>query len=208
MRRLQDVLQTLTVNSVIHYLQQSVNKGQWTLNEYMNVKWKTFLTGVSGESKRDFFSSSMEAHLFSSDCRTRLCWTCCRWEERWVVYVQHEWMRWMRQWMIHTKLRACRESQACHKTLAECAFGFWWLAGDYGCFPFTWMHGRCWTGPSRFFTRSLITNKSSVQSLDWLGCRRNVRDDSAEILFQSFLQEALVSSGMPELPIAKLMAYY
>ena len=36
---------------------------------------------------------------------------------------------------------------------------------------------------------------SSVQSLDRLGRRGNTRDDSAEILFQSFLQEALVSSS-------------
>ena len=38
---------------------------------------------------------------------------------------------------------------------------------------------------------------SSVQSLDRFGRRGDMRDDSAEILFQSFLQEALVSrSGM------------
>ena len=36
---------------------------------------------------------------------------------------------------------------------------------------------------------------SSVQSLDQLGRRRDLMDDSAEILFQSFLQEALVSSS-------------
>ena len=36
---------------------------------------------------------------------------------------------------------------------------------------------------------------SSVQSLDWLGHWGDMRDDSAEILFQSFLQEALVSSS-------------
>ena len=36
---------------------------------------------------------------------------------------------------------------------------------------------------------------SSVQSLDRLGRRGHVRDDSADILFQSFLQEALVSSS-------------
>ena len=35
----------------------------------------------------------------------------------------------------------------------------------------------------------------SVQSLDRLGRRGNMRDDSAEILFQTFLQEALVSSS-------------
>ena len=38
---------------------------------------------------------------------------------------------------------------------------------------------------------------SLVQSLDRLGRREDRRDDSAEILFQSFLQEAVVnSSGM------------
>ena len=38
---------------------------------------------------------------------------------------------------------------------------------------------------------------SSVQSLDRLGRRGDTRDDSAEILFQSFLREAIVSnSGM------------
>ena len=35
----------------------------------------------------------------------------------------------------------------------------------------------------------------SVQSLDRLGRREDMRDDSADILFQSFLQEALVSSS-------------
>ena len=36
---------------------------------------------------------------------------------------------------------------------------------------------------------------SSVQSLDRLDCLGDMRDDSAEVLFQSFLQEALVSSS-------------
>ena len=36
---------------------------------------------------------------------------------------------------------------------------------------------------------------SSVQSLDRLGRRRDTKDASAEILFRSFLQEALVSSS-------------
>ena len=36
---------------------------------------------------------------------------------------------------------------------------------------------------------------SSVQSLDWLGCHWDMGDDSAEILFHFFLQEALVSSS-------------
>ena len=35
---------------------------------------------------------------------------------------------------------------------------------------------------------------SSVQSLDQLGHQGDMRDDSAEILFQSFLQEVLVGS--------------
>ena len=36
---------------------------------------------------------------------------------------------------------------------------------------------------------------SSVQSLDRLDRRGDIRDDSAEILFQSFLQEVIVSSS-------------
>ena len=36
---------------------------------------------------------------------------------------------------------------------------------------------------------------SSVQFAVQLGCRGNMTDDSAEILFQSFLQEALLSSS-------------
>ena len=36
---------------------------------------------------------------------------------------------------------------------------------------------------------------SSVQSLDRLGCREDMRDEAEEILFQSFLQVALVSSS-------------
>ena len=36
---------------------------------------------------------------------------------------------------------------------------------------------------------------SSVQSLDQFSCQRDMWDDSAEILFQSFLQQALVSSS-------------
>ena len=35
----------------------------------------------------------------------------------------------------------------------------------------------------------------SLQSLDRLGRRGDLRDDSAEILYQSFVQEALVSSS-------------
>ena len=46
-------------------------------------------------------------------------------------------------------------------------------------------HFACWYHSYSF---------SSVQSLDRLGRREDMRDDSAEILFQSFLREALVSS--------------
>ena len=41
----------------------------------------------------------------------------------------------------------------------------------------------------------LTFHGSSVKSLDRLGRRRDTRDDSAEIIFQSFLREALVSSS-------------
>ena len=37
---------------------------------------------------------------------------------------------------------------------------------------------------------------SSVQSLDWLGCWGNMIDESAEILFQTFLQEAVGSRSV------------
>ena len=40
----------------------------------------------------------------------------------------------------------------------------------------------------------LTTETAPFQSLDELGCPGDMRVDSAEILFQSFLQEALVSS--------------
>ena len=42
-----------------------------------------------------------------------------------------------------------------------------------------------------------VTGKqfSSAQSLDRLGRRGDMRDDSAEILFQSFLQKAIASSS-------------
>ena len=50
---------------------------------------------------------------------------------------------------------------------------------------------RGWAG------RFSLLRFSSVQSLKWLDRRADTRDDSAEILFQSFLREALVnSSGM------------
>ena len=48
-----------------------------------------------------------------------------------------------------------------------------------------------------FFFNNVQMCISSVQSLDRLGHRGNMRDDSAEILLQSFMQNALVnSSGM------------
>ena len=43
--------------------------------------------------------------------------------------------------------------------------------------------------------KSIVRSVSSVHPLDRLGRRREMRDDSAEILFQSFLQKALVSSS-------------
>ena len=36
---------------------------------------------------------------------------------------------------------------------------------------------------------------SSIQSLDQLGYQRGMTDESADILFQSFLQEAIMSSS-------------
>ena len=44
-------------------------------------------------------------------------------------------------------------------------------------------------------SNKLCTQFSSVQSLDQLGHHGDMRNDSAEILFQSFLQKALVSSS-------------
>ena len=50
---------------------------------------------------------------------------------------------------------------------------------------------------TRLFAWDLMKIGGAVRSLDRLGRRGGMRDDSAEILFQSFLQEALVgSSGM------------
>ena len=40
-----------------------------------------------------------------------------------------------------------------------------------------------------------VVQFSSVQSLGRLGCRGDITDDSADILFKSFLQEAFVSSS-------------
>ena len=57
----------------------------WTVTgKYRDHVWdehwqrEVALTGVSGESGSDFFSSSAEAQRVSSDWRTRLCWMCCR----------------------------------------------------------------------------------------------------------------------------------
>ena len=44
-------------------------------------------------------------------------------------------------------------------------------------------------------TKMVMTTISSVQSLDRVGRRGKMRDDSADFLSQSFLQEALVSSS-------------
>ena len=52
---------------------------------------------------------------------------------------------------------------------------------------------RC--APPTPIARHTTSTSSSVQSLDRLGRRGDMRDDSAETLFQSFLQEALRSSG-------------
>ena len=49
------------------------------------------------------------------------------------------------------------------------------------------------------------TQLSSAQSLDRLGCQGDMRDDSAEIVFQSFLQEALVSSSGVDRDVHYLM---
>ena len=49
-----------------------------------------------------------------------------------------------------------------------------------------------WRGPPPFPPRN--SDSGSVQSVERLGRRVDLRDDSAEILFQSFLQEALVNS--------------
>ena len=49
--------------------------------------------------------------------------------------------------------------------------------------------------PSRLIAVRPVKLIGSVQSLDRLGCRGNVRDDSAEIPFRSLLQEALVSGA-------------
>ena len=78
--------------------------------------------------------------------------------------------------------------------------GGWGGENTYRC---TRMILRC---DERYFSFSLIRRGkrrskstssfqfSSVQSLDRLSCRGDITDDSAEILFQSFLQEAIVST--------------
>ena len=53
---------------------------------------------------------------------------------------------------------------------------------------------RHWWRLTQMFQEAKGRGFSSVQSLDRLGLQGDMRDDSAEMLFQSFLQEALVSS--------------
>ena len=50
-------------------------------------------------------------------------------------------------------------------------------------------------GPTRQIELTALCGFSSVQSLERLGRRGDMRNDLAEILFQSFLQEAPVSSS-------------
>ena len=74
----------------------------------------------------------------------------------------------------------------------------WWIAKTLSV-QFRW---RCvvnfyGTFPLSEFCSKMTYSKnmvSSVQSFNWLGCQRHMRDDSAGILFQPFLQETLVSS--------------
>ena len=47
----------------------------------------------------------------------------------------------------------------------------------------------------RLCRRGYMKLFSSVQSFDRLGRRGDIRDDSAEIFFQSYLQKALMSSS-------------
>ena len=54
-------------------------------------------------------------------------------------------------------------------------------------------------------TGLLLRGFSSAQSLDRLGRQGDMTDDSAEILFQSFLQEALVSSSSMSRDVHSLM---
>ena len=63
---------------------------------------------------------------------------------------------------------------------------------SHAFFDFTGVSLQCTTQKP---SPSVLTEFSSVQSRDRLGRRGDMRDDSAEILFQSFLQEALVSSS-------------
>ena len=51
------------------------------------------------------------------------------------------------------------------------------------------------TPPTAAAAAFAATTNSSVRSLDWLGRRRDMIDDSTQILFQSSLQEAVVSSS-------------
>ena len=58
-----------------------------------------------------------------------------------------------------------------------------------------WWHDHWWLVDTLRLTFDASLSNSSVQSLYRFGRRGDMRDDSAEILFQSFLQEALVSSS-------------
>lgn len=48
---------------------------------------------------------------------------------------------------------------------------------------------------NQYLSPLFVAQFISFQSLDRLGCRGDMRDNSAEILFQSFLREAMVSSS-------------
>ena len=50
-------------------------------------------------------------------------------------------------------------------------------------------------GPTRQIELTALCGFSSVQSLERLGRRGDMRNDLAEILFQSFLHEVIVSSS-------------
>ena len=68
-----------------------------------------------------------------------------------------------------------------------------WARGDLGELHSLQSY-MAWRVQTTFFWHFSL-HFSSVQSFDWLGCSGDMRDDSAEILFQPFLQEALVSSS-------------
>ena len=71
--------------------------------------------------------------------------------------------------------------------LMHCVFVSWILIGSVQFPEYWWVR----------FNFLNIDRFSSIWSLDWFGRRRDMMDDSEEILFQSFLWEATVSrSGM------------